>query len=420
MIIFESFPIFEDFLNSLGQFRLEMGLERMNKGLDILGVSPEEIPVVQIVGTNGKGSTACFLEILARFSGCKTGLYTSPHLKSVKERIRINNFHLPDDVWLDAANQVSGSCSGLHLTYFEFLTLMAVLIFKREKVNLAVMEAGLGGRYDATSALHPAVNILTPVGLDHTHILGSTIKEIAMDKSMAMRKGPVVTAKQSLEVMDVFRSRAEQIGADIYEVKDYFDFSGGSLRLISAPEMFVRDSEMGLKGFYQLENAAAALLAWRIFSEKQGKTFDPGLCALALKKAFWPGRMHFVRQDPMVILDGAHNPQGMEALARALREMDIEPQTIVFSCLKDKNVGRMIDIVQSFKAPNIFVPGIKGNPRAMPRKDLILLFGQRAYPMDSVKEYLAGLNNEKAPLLVCGSLYLLGDIYADFPQWLQR
>lgn len=420
LIIFESFPIFEDFLKSLGQFRLEMGLERMNKGLDILGISPEDIPVVQIVGTNGKGSTACFLEILARLSGFKTGLYTSPHLVSVKERIRVNNFQLPDDVWLDTANEVSGSCSGLDLTYFEFLTLMAALIFKMEKVNLAVMEAGLGGRYDATSAFHPAVNILTPVGLDHTHILGSTLEEIAMDKSLAMRKGPVVTANQSLGVMDVFKSRAEKIGADIYEVKDYFDFTGDCLRLRSVQEMFLKGSEMGLKGFYQLENAAAALLAWRIFAEKKGKTFDPDLCALALKNAFWPGRMHFVSQDPMVILDGAHNPQGMEALARALGEMGIKPETIVFSCLKDKNVGEMVEIVQSFKAGNIFIPDIKANPRAMPKEELVLLFGQRAYPLRSVKEYLAGLRNEDAPVLVCGSLYLLGDIYADFPRWLQR
>ncbi len=417
---FESFPIFEDFINSLGQFRVEMGLERMNKGLVLIGYHPGSLPSVQIVGTNGKGSTACFLEILARFHGLKTGLYTSPHFVSVKERIRVNNEYLSDETWLDAANDVLAGCRGLHLTYFEFLTLMSVLIFQREKVDLAIMEAGLGGRYDATSALHTRINVFTPVGHDHTHVLGNTLEEISADKSMAMKKGPVVIARQSPAVMDVLMSRADKIGANVCLVRDNFDFSGDCFRLRTSPEIVIKSSEIGLKGFFQLENAAVSLLVWKVFTQKMKKTFDPDCCVLALKSAFWPGRMHFAVQDPMVILDGAHNPQGMEALSRALEEMAIKPETIVFSCLKDKNVGQLIEIIQGLKARNLFIPDIKANPRTMPKEELVLLFKQKASPLHNLKEFLDALIKNDAPVLVCGSLYLLADIYTVFPHWLKR
>jgi len=417
---FKNIQTFEKFLNSLGRFRMELDLGRTCKGLEALGIRPNDIPAVQIVGTNGKGSTACFLEVLARSHGLKTGLYTSPHLISVRERIRINNCFLPHDLWLDAANEVLGRCRGLGPTYFEVLTLMAVLIFKQEKVDLAVMEAGLGGRYDATSALTPVVNVFTPVGLDHTLILGNTKEKIAMDKSMAMKKGPVVIAGQEEAVMDVFMSRADNLGAKVYQLQDLFCFDNGQLKSVLMPEMVLKTSDIGLKGFFQLGNAATALLAWKVFAEKKGFVSDHNLCVLALKEAFWPGRVHFVQKDPMVILDGAHNPQGMEALKTALKEMGIHPKTIVFSCLRDKNVEQLIDMVRDFCPENVFIPDIIENPRAMPRQELAALFGKPAVPLDDTAKYLRRLKQEEAPVLVCGSLYLLGEIYAAFPVWMER
>ncbi len=399
---------------------MKPGLDRMNKGLDLLGLSPVEIPVVQIVGTNGKGSTACFLEILARTHGLKTGLYTSPHLVSVRERIRVNNCLLSDDIWLDAAGQVVERCRGIDLTYFEVLTLMAVLIFQRERVDLAVIEAGLGGRHDATSALTPVVNVFTPVGLDHTLILGNTLKEIAADKAMAMKKGPVVISRQEPAVMDVFKSRADETGADIYPVPDYFYFQKEQMRSSDRPEMVVRTGDIGLKGLFQLDNAATALLSWKAFAEKKGVIPDIQLCLRALKEAFWPGRMHIIQEYPMVVLDGAHNPQAMKALKKGLIAMGIKPRTVIFSCVKDKDVGQLVEIVNSLGAENIFIPEIRENPRAMPKEELAALFRPHAFPMDNVIKYLSGFKKEEAPVLVCGSLYLLGEIYSAFPGWMER
>ncbi len=418
MTEFKNIQIFEDFLNSLGMFRMKPGLERMNKGLVLLGISPGEIPVVQIVGTNGKGSTACFLESMARCHGLKTGLYTSPHLVSVKERIRINNRRLSNDLWLDAAGRVLVRCSGLDLSYFEVLTLMAALVFKNEQVDLAVMEAGLGGRLDATSAFIPEVSVFTPVGLDHTGILGTTLRAIALDKSLAMKNGPAVIARQDPGVLEVFTKRAHETGAGVYHVSECVEFSEDRFFLQQRPEISVRKTDLGLKGFYQADNAAAALLAWDVLARVRGLEVDPVCCRQGLKNAFWPGRLHFVRDNPLVIMDGAHNQQALLALKIALEQMGIKPSTIIFSCLEDKDPGLLAGIVRDMGAVRILVPEIRDNPRAMPGKKLAGLLGPGARFLDDVPGYLSRLPQEEAPVLVCGSLYLLGEIFAAFPKWM--
>lgn len=420
MTFFKDFSMFEGFLDSLGMFRMELGLERMHRALDILGIAPDQVPCVQIVGTNGKGSTACFLENLAGSSGLKTGLYTSPHLVSVRERIRINQEFVSEEAWISAAHHVLEHCQGLRLTYFELLTVMAVYMFDREKVDLAIMEAGLGGKYDATSALTPVLNVFTPVARDHIPVLGDTLEEIARDKSMAMKQGPVVVARQAAPAMDIFNSRAADIEADVYSVADYFDFEQDMFEFRLMPELFFKGVDMGLKGYYQLENAAVAVLAWKVLTDVRKYTFDPDKCISALKTAFWPGRLHIVQQSPMIILDGAHNVHALQALKTSLHEMGIKPVTIVFSCLMDKDVQDMVNEVKTLGAREILVPEIRDNPRAMPAQKLVTLFGPDARTLEAPEKYPFSLTVDHAPLLICGSLYLLGEIYSAFPQWLKR
>ncbi len=412
--------MFEGFLDSLGMFRMELGLERMHRALDILGIAPDRVPSVQIVGTNGKGSTACFLESLARANGLKTGLYTSPHLVSVRERIRINRQLVSEETWVGAANHLLKHCQKLKLTYFELLTVMAVYMFVQEEVDLAIMEAGLGGRYDATSALTPVMNVFTPVALDHIPVLGNTLEEIARDKSMAMKQGPVVVAGQTPAVMGIFNSRAGDVGADVYPVEDYFDFDQGLLKFRLMPQLLLKGDDMGLKGRHQLENGAVALLAWKILADAKIYMSDPEKCISALKTAFWPGRLHIVQQLPMIILDGAHNVHGLQALKNSLEKMGIKPATIIFSCLMDKDVREMVNEVKALGARQIFVPEIRDNPRAMKSPELADLFGPDARILETPEKYPAVLTEDHAPLLICGSLYLLGQIYSAFPQWLKR
>ncbi|RQD65492.1 MAG: bifunctional folylpolyglutamate synthase/dihydrofolate synthase [Desulfonatronovibrio sp. MSAO_Bac4] len=397
---------------------MDLGLERMHAGIELLGGQPH-YPAVQIVGTNGKGSTACFLESLARCSRLKTGLFTSPHLVHFRERIRIDSELLSEEAWVVAANKVYGLCRELNLTYFELLTIIGLEIFREQQIDLAVLEAGLGGRFDATSAITPALNIFTRIGLDHISVLGSNLEEIARDKSMAMKKGPVIIARQDGQALNVLLNRAEQVGADVFLVDEFFEFVGTEAVLRDFPEIMIISRELGLKGRHQLDNAATAILAWKVLCSEYGYVFDLQNCLAGLKKAFWPGRMHIVRNEPVVILDGAHNCQAFEALKDSLEDMKIRPETIIFSCMKDKDLSNLVKAVKEMGALEILVPDIKDNPRAMSKCDLAAMIGNKAKPLDNIVEFLKNIDNDQGPVLVCGSLYLIGEVYAAFPEWME-
>ncbi len=259
MTRFNNFQSFEQYLSSLGQFRMDLGLDRMKNAIMSSMGFTRRPPIIQIVGTNGKGSTACFLEALIRHHGLKTGLYTSPHLISMKERIRINYSTLSDNSWLESANDLFAICHENRLTYFEVLTLMAVHIFEKNSVDVIILEAGLGGRYDATTAFSTAFNVFTPLGLDHTGILGSSIEEIARDKSMAMKGSPAVVSKQDKKVMEILKGRARDVKSDIYLIDDYFYFADDCFKFKSNYDLELDQSDLGIKGFYQMENAATDL-----------------------------------------------------------------------------------------------------------------------------------------------------------------
>ena len=190
---FHSFDDVQDHLDALGLFHMDFGLDRMRNALDALGLLTPPFVTVQIVGTNGKGSTSTFLSCVARAHGLKVGLYTSPHFVTPRERIRINGTMLPADRWPVLADRVMEAAP--NLTYFEFLTALGLLAFAEAGVDLVVMEAGLGGHYDATTAMPVQAVCFTPIGMDHEKILGPTLTDIASDKSQAMRPGvPAFTA----------------------------------------------------------------------------------------------------------------------------------------------------------------------------------------------------------------------------------
>lgn len=420
MTRFNNFQSFEQYLSSLGQFRMDLGLDRMKNAIMSSMGFTRRPPIIQIVGTNGKGSTACFLEALIRHHGLKTGLYTSPHLISMKERIRINYSTLSDNSWLESANDLFAICHENRLTYFEVLTLMAVHIFEKNSVDVIILEAGLGGRYDATTAFSTAFNVFTPLGLDHTGILGSSIEEVARDKSMAMRGSPAVVSKQDKKVMEILKGRARDVKSDIYLIDDYFYFADDCFKFKSNYDLELDQSDLGIKGFYQMENAATALLTWEILSRQMGHNFDDKVCARALKESFWPGRMHAVQDKPLIILDGAHNEQALLSLKDVLEKTGLNLKTVIFACLADKNVKEMCDIVRQLKAEKVFATDIRNNPRATPGKDLASLLGPGAGYLADVNAFLSDLKEGDGPVLVCGSLYLLGMIYKAFPEWLVR
>lgn len=416
---FHHFDDVQDHLDGLGLFNMDFGLDRMRKALTALGLDHPPFVTAQIVGTNGKGSTSTFLACLARAHGVKTGLYTSPHFVTPRERIRIDGRMLPESAWPALAERVMQAAPAL--TYFEFLTVLGLLAFAEAGVDLVVLEAGLGGHYDATSAAPVQAVCFTPIGMDHEKILGPTLTDIATDKAQAMRPGvPAFTAPQEEEALACLRRTAREKGAELHETA-----------ALPFPE-----TPLGLAGPHQRVNARLALAAWTWLASRHGWAQRPEAVASGLAAAHFPGRFQHLPGEgsrPPLILDGAHNPHGLRALEQALLDARITPSAVIFSCLADKDVTHMLPFVRRIAgdAP-LFVPTIQDNERAMSGEDLarLLAEGRGAARTEAVQRVSLALREaarcvppegaEQHPVLLCGSLYLLGEFFILHPDALER
>ena len=411
-------------LDGRGFFHMDLSLHRMVDALRALGLSRPPFLVAQVLGTNGKGSTSTFLASLAQAHGHKVGLYTSPHFVLPDERIRINGRPLPCATWIDAANEVV-RC-GPELTYFEFLTVLAVLLFAREGVSLAVMEAGLGGRYDATTALAADVLAYVPIAKDHAAILGPTLRHIAADKAAAIRSAaPVFSAPQFPDAAEELRAAATRQGASLSFVAPLDD---------TLP--------LGLAGAHQRGNAGLALAVWKFLASRLGSSSDDAAAqARGLASAFIPGRLQLAEGVclpglaaplPPLLLDGAHNAHGMQSLIRHLQDRGLTPRAVLYSCLGDKEWQPAAALLhRQVPAAPFFVPGLH-NERAANAGEVAAFLNAHApdtaHVTDDVPSALRlaaavppppGADPDRAPVLICGSLYLLSELYAFLPRLLE-
>ncbi len=421
------FCSFEDvltFLDERSMFHMDLELNRMQRAIERLHLAPGTDGwhplVVQIVGTNGKGSTSTFLASLARAHGLVTGLYTSPHFVTPRERIRLNGSMLPAEAYPELAERVYAASPDL--TYFEFLTVLGLLAFKEARAEFVVLEAGLGGHYDATTAIHADLVCFAPIALDHTHILGSTLADIATDKAHAIRSGGcAITGTQPDEVAAVLRAFAASRSSVLLSAQ----------ALAQLPE----GAELGIAGPHQGMNAALALAAWRVAAEKKGWMTDEGAVRAGLRAARISGRFQRVPAaagDPPYILDGAHNPHGLKACRDAVRAGNIRLRAVIFSCLSDKDVDTMLPLVAELsRRTTLFIPTIQDNERAMDGADLAERFrdlagkdgSQEIRSVSRLGEALGEVVNlpcdaPEDPVLICGSLYLLGEFFTLRPTWL--
>jgi dihydrofolate synthase/folylpolyglutamate synthase len=443
---FPDFAAFQRHLDARGMFRINPGLERIAGLLDRLGLTRPPFVAVQVVGTNGKGSTATMLAGLAQTHGLKVGLYTSPHLVSVRERIRVDGVMASEATLLRGLEPIMAA-GGAELTYFELLTALAVQVFSNAGVDLAVLESGLGGTWDAVTAVDADLTLFTPIDMDHAQILGPTVAHIARDKAGAVRPGvPVLSGPQRPEA--------------VHELTETAREKGSPLRMTVAepwPDGF-DPHELGLAGPHQVDNARLALAAWRLLGARKelrrnlvGSFPDAAAESKALRAARIPGRLQRVAPcppampgegtfvpcalgRPALILDGAHNPHGMAALGRALAVVGVAPAATVFACMADKDVDELIAHVRVAAVGGpIIVPRLADNERAMPAEELAGKIGLNAEAAPSVREALRLAAEVAAdrlpesftepetlhPVLVCGSLYLLGEVFALWPDLLE-
>ena len=376
---------------------IKLGLDNMRRLLAALDFdeTPGRFPPVflHVAGTNGKGSVCAMLDALCRAGGFRTGLYTSPHLISFCERMRV------DGTCITEAQAREGIESLRQLTrdwehpptFFELVTALALVHFRAERAEIIVWETGLGGRLDATNVVQPAVSVLTPVALDHQNYLGASLGEIAAEKAGIIKPGvPVVSAPQAPEVEEIFRNRATAQGSSIEFVASSWD------------------GALGLAGDHQRQNAALTLAAMRAAR----LPLRESAIAPAFREVAWPGRFQ-VLDGGHLVLDGAHNPAAAARLVQTWREQFGTLQaTVILALMRDKDADGVAAALAPVMTRGLAVAA--RNPRAHSADSLRAIVARHA-PCEALPNLAAALERAREfadPILICGSLYLVGEALA--------
>lgn len=364
-----------NYLYNLRSLGIKLGLSNTKKVMSLLGEPQNTFRSVHIAGTNGKGSTASAIASILTESGFRVGLYTSPHLLSFTERIKINNRQITEDKVLSLTSYIQDITAGtdLQLTFFEFATAIAFHYFASEKIDWAVVETGMGGRFDATNVILPDVSVITSIGLDHSEFLGSNLADIAFEKAGIIKpETPVVTSAQTPEairqISDVAKMRNS--GLHIYDR----DFKG-ALRSMDAKHITFdyagdkefRDLSLPLSGKHQLYNASLAIRVSEILCKKGVPIPDTSLRNGLLNVAL-EGRLERVSEKPAVILDGAHNPGASESLAASIKELFTDKRIIlVIGIMSDKDIEGILKPLMRI-AESVVLTKPKGDRAASPEK----------------------------------------------------
>ncbi|MFW6382530.1 MAG: bifunctional folylpolyglutamate synthase/dihydrofolate synthase, partial [Haloferacaceae archaeon] len=349
-------------LRSLQRRRPKLGTETTARMLSFLGDPHEGFDCVQIAGSNGKGSTARMLESVLRTAGVDAGLFTSPGLNDFREQIMVNGDRIPASRVAEFVERIDPCLEDLRAeddapTHFEVLTALALYHFGCEDVDVAVLEVGIGGRYDATSAVAPVASAVTSVSLEHTELLGDTVEEIARDKAqVAPIDGPLITGATGT-ALEAIRSETDAITvggaeADVSAVERGMDSAIESDVSIAGADWTV-ETKLSFLGDYQATNAGvAATLARRVVGADERTIAD------GLRKASLPGRFEVRETDPMVVLDGAHNPGATAKLARLLERYDYKELHVVFAAMSDKDYQKMVEELPAVETAFVTRPAV--------------------------------------------------------------
>ena len=358
-------------------------LGRIQALTELLGDPQRVYPVIHLTGTNGKGSTAAMIESLLRADGLRTGRFTSPHVTSVTERITIDGEPISDerfdDVWREIEPYVAlvdeRQIDGVSMTFFEIITAMAYAAFADAPVDVAIVEVGLGGAWDATNVADGEVAVVTPIDLDHTHLLGRTITEIAREKAGIIKPGAhAILAGQSLEAAEVLLARCAEVGAlpqregiDFGVIDRQLAVAGQVLRL-SGADGPVDDIFLPFYGAHQAANAAQALAATEAFLGL--KALHPEVVRQGFAQVRIPGRLELVRRSPAVVLDAAHNPHGARAAAVAITEaFAFAPLIGVVAVMADKDARGILEVFEEIMN-QVVITQVASTPRGMPAEAL--------------------------------------------------
>jgi dihydrofolate synthase / folylpolyglutamate synthase len=430
----------ESYLNSLQFHKIKLGLDAMRSFLERVQHPEMKLKYVHVAGTNGKGSVSMtLLTVLARL-GYRVGLYTSPHLSSVRERLRINDSYISKEKFAEIATRIKEVLGDEKITYFEFTTALAFLWFAESGLDLVVLETGLGGRLDATNVVVPLVSIITNVSMDHEAYLGHDLESIAFEKAGIIKAGvPVVCGTEEDRTSSVIREKCRELGGDLYQYGDAFTASPeeagkwtwrgleGSLAGIELTGL-----HCSMRGSYQRRNASLSLAALVLLAQK-GFVASPEDIRAGLLEVRWPGRLEYIVLDRKTreqifdpepngpdlvhyLLDGAHNPAGVDSLVLTLKEeYDYRRLIVVWGAMVDKDLSRTVPAIAAM-ADRIVLTRPAGERAATPAQLLTCLpvtLKDRAELVADVRQALMTAEEAAGPgdiIVVAGSLYLIGAV----------
>lgn len=413
-----------EYIHSLYWRGKKSGLEKTIELLELCGHPERELCCIHIAGTNGKGSTAAMLDSICRCAGMKTGLYTSPYIVRYNERIQVAGQQIPDETLARLTEYLSGLVDRMEVppSEFEFGTVLAFLYFKEQQCDLVILETGLGGTYDSTNVIEqPLLCIITALGLDHTAQLGNTMKEIAEAKAGIIKQGvPVVFYGENEGGETVIRERCKEVNATL-AMPDFSCLVSEKVGTVFEHQVFSygawNHAELSLPGLYQQKNAAVVLEAVEKL-RMHGLELSEGAVREGLRTVYWQARLEVLSEQPLILADGSHNPQGMQATVESLKQYFPEKKLrFIFGAMADKELDVMIPMFLPLaKKVYLTAPSM---PRAMKPEELLEICkahcgnpGIEFTLCPTPKEALEIVKTESAEevIVVIGSLYLVGEI----------
>ncbi len=399
-----------------------LALTRIEDALEALGRPQDRLPpVIHVAGTNGKGSVCAYLRAITEAAGLKAHVFTSPHLIRPNERVRVAGALVSDAQFIAALDRVAAT--GVEVTYFEAITAAAFVMYAETPADLLVLETGLGGRVDATNVLpKPAATIITPIDLDHAHLLGDTLAKIAGEKAGILKPGvPGVIARQQRDAMGVIQANADEVGATLLTCGEEWDcWTAGGRLLVQTEDRLLDLPLPGLAGPHQIENAGLAVRAALLLD-----TFSEAAIGQGIANVQWPGRLQPLTRGPLAApvlaaggelwLDGGHNAHAGRALAAALTQLPPRDTVLIVGMLGTKDAGGFLSPLAAHATRLIAVP-VQASRAARTPEELAgeaRAHGFGAIAADNLQSAIAqALQTREPRVLICGSLYLAGEALA--------
>lgn len=407
-------------LFSLHNFGVKLGLENIKNFLKLLGNPQDNLKTIHVAGSNGKGSTSSFIASILTEAGFKTGLYTSPHFVKFNERVRINNIQINNEFITEFLGKYFDYILANGLTFFEVTTALAFVYFKEKKVDYAVIETGLGGRLDATNVIVPLASVITSISLEHTNILGTTYSQIAFEKAGIIKPG-VNTFIGCLneEAKKTISGKCIELNSQLFEVKDYLKTDNCKISF-SDSDFFIENLSSPLRGDYQLFNAALAILTVsKTFNLFNREIILRGLANVLINSGI-EGRFENFSVNPLVILDAAHNIEGVEVFLKEFKKESagFKKKILLFGVMKDKSLEVMISMLGKSFDEIVFTE--IDYERCAGIDELLLIAdklnikaGTTLEPDKYIKEFILSADKDSC-LVVLGSIYVLGEIKTRF------